>query len=69
MLTWNFNPDEKRVRMAQALENYVLPQQQMNIPQMQTAAGINPMNVFKMSQMRKPIGTGMTPYSASMLPF
>ena len=49
-----FNPDEKRTRMAQALENYVLPEQKINVPQMPTANSFSAMDVIKMMGKKKP---------------
>ena len=45
---FSFNPDEKRVRMAQALENYILPEQKVQMPQAPTAGGFSPMDIAKM---------------------
>lgn len=48
---FSFNPEEKRVRMAQALENYILPEQKVEIPQMLTSgssSGFSPMEMAKL---------------------
>lgn len=48
---FSFNPEEKRVRMAQALENYILPEQKVEIPQMPTSgssSGFSPMEMAKL---------------------
>jgi uncharacterized UBP type Zn finger protein len=66
----NFSNQQNPQRIAQALENYVLPEQKFQMPQTPSANGISPMDVVKMMGKKKPeIGTGMTPDSASMLPF
>jgi hypothetical protein len=60
---YNFNPDEKRQRMAQALENYILPEQKMQMPQTPSSGGgMSPMDLMKMMGKKKPdIGTTPNP--------
>ena len=36
---YSFNPEEKRVRMAQALQNYILPEQKVEMPQTPSSGG------------------------------
>ena len=59
---FSFNPEEKRVRMAQALENYILPEQKVEMPQMPTSGGggFSPMEMAKLFK-KKPIN----PYSST----
>jgi hypothetical protein len=48
---FSFNPEEKRVRMAQALENYILPERKVEIPQMPTSgasSGFSPVEMAKL---------------------
>ena len=48
---YSLNPEEKRQRMAQALENYILPEQKVEIPQMPTSgssSGFSPMEMAKL---------------------
>ena len=68
---FSFNPEEKRQRMAQALQNYILPEQKVEMPQTPSSgSGVSSMDIIKMMGKKKPeIGTGMTADSASMLPF
>ena len=60
---YNFNPDDKRQRMAQALENYILPEQKMQMPQTPSSGGgMSPMDLMKMMGKKKPdIGTTPNP--------
>lgn len=54
---FSFNPEEKRQRMAQALENYILPERKVEIPQMPTSgnnSGFSPMEIMKMIGKKKP---------------
>jgi hypothetical protein len=59
---YSFNPDEKRQRMAQALENYILPEQKLQMPQTpaQSSSGMSPMDIAKLFK-KKPIN----PYSSN----
>ena len=61
-LMFSFNPEEKRVRMAQALENYILPEQKVEMPQMpaNSSGGFSPMEMAKLFK-KKPIA----PYSST----
>jgi hypothetical protein len=47
---FSFNPEEKRVRMAQALENYILPEQKVEMPQMpaQSSSGMSLTDMAKL---------------------
>lgn len=47
---FSFNPEEKRQRMAQALENYILPEQKVEMPQMPASGGggFSPMEMAKL---------------------
>jgi len=47
---FSFNPEEKRQRMAQALENYILPEQKVQIPQMpaQSSSGMSLTDMAKL---------------------
>ena len=60
---YNFNPDDKRQRMAQALENYILPEQKMQMPQTPSSGGgMSPMDLMKMMGKKKPdVGTTPNP--------
>lgn len=59
---YSFNPEEKRQRMAQALENYILPEQKVEMPQMPASngGGFSPMEMAKLFK-KKPIN----PYSST----
>lgn len=60
---FSFNPEEKRQRMAQALENYILPEQKVEMPQMpanSSGGGFSPMEMAKLFK-KKPIA----PYSST----
>ncbi len=59
---FSFNPEEKRQRMAQALENYILPEQKVEMPQMPSSGGggFSPMEMAKLFK-KKPIN----PYSST----
>ena len=59
---FSFNPEEKRQRMAQALENYILPEQKVEMPQMpaNSGGGFSPMEMAKLFK-KKPIA----PYSST----
>jgi hypothetical protein len=59
---YSFNPDEKRQRMAQALENYILPEQKLQMPQApaQSSSGMSPTDIAKLFK-KKPIN----PYSSN----
>ena len=59
---FSFNPEEKRQRMAQALENYILPEQKVEMPQMPASGGggFSPMEMAKLFK-KKPIA----PYSST----
>ena len=59
---YNFNPDDKRQRMAQALENYILPEQKLQMPQApaQSSSGMLPTDIAKLFK-KKPIN----PYSSN----
>ena len=59
---YSFNPDEKRQRMAQALENYILPEQKLQMPQSpaQSSSGISPTDIAKLFK-KKPIN----PYNSN----
>ena len=59
---FSFNPEEKRVRMAQALQNYILPEQKVEMPQMpaNSGGGFSPMEMAKLFK-KKPIA----PYSST----
>jgi hypothetical protein len=58
---YSFNPDEKRQRMAQALENYILPEQKLQMPQTPSSGGgMSPMDIAKLFK-KKPIN----PYSSN----
>lgn len=52
---YSFNPDDKRQRIAQALENYVLPEQKMQMPQMpaQSSSFISPTELMKIINKKK----------------
>ena len=51
---YNFNPDEKRQRMAQALENYILPEQKLQMPQTPSSGGgLSPMDLMRMMDKKK----------------
>lgn len=51
---FSFNPEEKRQRMAQALENYILPEQKVQMPQMPASGGgFSPMEIMKMIGKKK----------------
>jgi len=57
---YSFNPEEKRQRMAQALENYILPEQKVQMPQTPSSgAGISPMAIAKL--FKKKPDTSETP--------
>jgi hypothetical protein len=60
---YSFNPDEKRQRMAQALENYILPEQKMQMPQTPSSGGgMSPMDLMRMMGKKKPdVGTTPNP--------
>lgn len=60
---YNFNPDEKRQRMAQALENYILPEQKLQMPQTPSSGnGLSPMDLMRMMGKKKPdVGTTPNP--------
>ena len=47
---FSFNPEEKRQRMAQALENYILPEQKVEMPQTPSSGGggFSPMEMAKL---------------------
>ena len=47
---FSFNPEEKRQRMAQALENYILPEQKVEMPQIPSSGGggFSPMEMAKL---------------------
>ena len=51
---YSFNPDEKRQRMAQALENYILPEQKLQMPQTPSSGGgFSPIELMKMMDKKK----------------
>jgi hypothetical protein len=58
---YSFNPEEKRQRMAQALENYILPEQKVQMPQApaQSSSGMSPMDIAKL--FKKKPDTSETP--------
>jgi len=60
---YSFNPDEKRQRMAQALENYILPEQKLQMPQAPSGGGgLSPMDLMRMMGKKKPdVGTTPNP--------
>jgi hypothetical protein len=66
---YSFNPDEKRVRMAQALENYILPEQKLQMPQTSSSGGgMSPMDLMKMMDKKKkqnPYGSDTSAKDAS----
>ena len=47
---FSFNPEEKRQRMAQALQNYILPEQKVEMPQIPSSGGggFSPMEMAKL---------------------
>ena len=51
---YSFNPEEKRQRMAQMLENYVLPQEKFQMPQAPAQNNISPLEVAKFFDKKKP---------------
>ena len=53
----SFTNQQSPQRMAQALENYVLPEQKFQMPQTPSAGGVSPMDVVKMMGKKKPMGT------------
>jgi hypothetical protein len=59
---YSFNPDDKRQRMAQALQNYILPEQKVEMPQApaQSSSGMSPTDIAKLFK-KKPIN----PYSSN----
>jgi len=59
---FSFNPEEKRQRMAQALENYILPEQKVEMPQMPTSSGggFSPMEMAKLFKKKS-----IAPYSST----
>ena len=59
---YNFNPDEKRVRMAQALQNYILPEQKVEMPQTPSSGGggFSPMEMAKLFKKKS-----IAPYSST----
>ena len=59
----NFSNQQSPQRMAQALENYVLPEQKFQMPQTPSAGGVSPMDMMRMKQMQKQ-QVGMTPNPA-----
>ena len=67
---YSFNPEEKRVRMAQALENYILPEQKFQMPQTPSSGGgMSPMDLMRMMDKKKkqnPYGSDTTAKDASM---
>lgn len=60
---YSFNPDEKRQRMAQALQNYILPEQKVEMPQTPSSGGgLSPMDLMRMMGKKKPdVGTTPNP--------
>ena len=67
---YSFNPEEKRVRMAQALENYILPEQKVQMPQApaQSSSGMSPMDLMRMMDKKKkqnPYGSDTSAKDAS----
>jgi len=55
----SFTNQQSPQRMAQALENYVLPEQKFQMPQTPSAGGVSPMDVATMMGKKKP-QVGMT---------
>jgi hypothetical protein len=60
---FSFNPDDKRQRMAQALQNYILPEQKVEMPQTPSSGGgMSPMDLMRMMGKKKPdVGTTPNP--------
>jgi len=51
---FSFNPEEKRQRMAQALENYILPEQKVEMPQTPSSGGgLSPIELMRMMDKKK----------------
>jgi len=52
---FSFNPEEKRQRMAQALQNYILPEQKVEMPQTPSSGGggFSPIELMKMMDKKK----------------
>lgn len=67
---YNFNPDDKRQRMAQALENYILPKQKLQMPQTPSSGGgMSPIELMRMMDKKKKqnlYGSDTTAKDASM---
>ena len=60
---FSFNPEEKRVRMAQALQNYILPEQKVEMPQApaQSSSGMSPTDIAKLFKKKQEVGTTLNP--------
>jgi len=51
---FSFNPDDKRQRMAKALQNYILPEQKVEMPQTPSSGGgLSPIELMKMMDKKK----------------
>jgi hypothetical protein len=66
---FSFNPDDKRQRMAQALQNYILPEQKVEMPQTPSSGGgMSPMDLMRMKNKKNkqnPYGSDTSAKDAS----